>query len=54
MNQSNELPPCTFGVPLMDYFDRADVRESLHISNLVGEWELCTNGIDYTSFSTGS
>lgn len=34
----NGLPPCTFGTPLMEYFDRADVRAALHISDLIGEW----------------
>ena len=38
----------------MDYFDRADVRAALHISPLVGAWELFTNGIDYTRGSIGS
>lgn len=27
------LPPCTFGTPLMNYFDRADVRTALHIDS---------------------
>ena len=48
LNDSS-LPPCTFGVPIMEYFDRADVRAALHISDLIGEWELCTNNIDYTT-----
>jgi hypothetical protein len=38
----------------MDYFDREDVREALHVSDLIGAWELCTNGIDYTILPTGS
>lgn len=45
------LPPCTFGTPLMEYFDRVDVRTALHIpeSNpTIGPWEMCTSGIDYT------
>ena len=54
MEESNGLPPCTFGTPLMDYFDRADVREALHISPLIGAWELCTNNIKYTTLDAGS
>lgn len=52
--EANGLPPCTFGTPIMDYFDRTDVRDALHISPLIGAWELCTNGIDYTRQATGS
>jgi len=42
------LPPCTFGTPLMTYFDRTDVRTALHIDADIGPWLMCTNGIDYT------
>jgi len=38
----------------MDYFDREDVREALHVSDLVGPWYLCTDGIDYTILPNGS
>ena len=38
----------------MDYFDRTDVRLALHISDQIGPWELCTNGINYTIGSEGS
>ena len=27
-----DLPPCTFGKPIIEYFNRADVRKDLHIS----------------------
>lgn len=51
---ASTLPPCTFGEPIMAYFDRPDVRAALHISDLIGEWELCTNNIDYTTQADGS
>jgi hypothetical protein len=51
---ASTLPPCTFGEPIMAYFDRPDVRAALHISDLVGAWELCTNNIDYTTQADGS
>lgn len=46
---ADSLPPCTFGTPLMTYFDRPDIREALHIDSKVGAWTMCTDGIDYTS-----
>lgn len=39
---ANELPPCTFGEPIMAYFDDADVRSALHIPEDYKTWELCT------------
>jgi len=30
-----ELPPCTFGDPIIAYFNRADVRSLLHIPTTV-------------------
>ena len=40
------LPPCTFGNPIMDYFNRADVRTALHIPSDIQAWELCTESIN--------
>jgi len=51
---SSGLPPCTFGEPIMEYFDRDDVREALHVSDKIGEWELCTSNIQYTRGAKGS
>lgn len=45
---SNELPPCTFGNPIMDYLNRDDVRHALHIPIEQKAWELCTEDIHYT------
>lgn len=30
-----ELPPCTFGIPIVDYFNDPTVRTLLHIPNTV-------------------
>jgi len=30
-NRANMLPSCTFGNPILDYFNRADVREAFNI-----------------------
>lgn len=38
----------------MEYFDREDVRAALHVSDKIGDWELCTNDISYTRGSKGS
>jgi len=40
------LPPCTFGVPITDYFNRADVKAALHIPSDIQAWEFCTERIN--------
>lgn len=52
--QDSSLPPCTFGMPIADYFNRVDVRNALHIPTTVQAWELCTDEIEYNVGSTGS
>ena len=42
----NMLPPCTFGMPIMDYLNRADVRAALHVPSDIQAWELCTERIN--------
>ena len=49
-----ELPPCTWGQPLIDYLGRTDVRDALHIPSTVQAWDLCTNDITYHSDGFGS
>ena len=44
-----DLPPCTFGIPLIDYFNREDVRSLLHIPTTVQAWDMCTSAITYHS-----
>jgi len=45
-----ELPPCTFGQPIIEYFNDPTVRKLLHIpiNPNARAWDLCTNGIEYT------
>ncbi len=50
----NDLPPCTFGVPIIDWINRADVRQSLHIPDKVQAWDLCTDSIGYDSLAKAS
>ena len=40
--QSSELPPCIFGVPIVDYLNTEEVRDALHIPQQVQPWEMCT------------
>jgi carboxypeptidase C (cathepsin A) len=49
-----ELPPCTFGEPIIEYFNDPTVRSLLHIPSTVQAWDLCTNGITYNQLTTGS
>ena len=53
LDQSS-LPPCTFGTPIADYFNRIDVRTNLNIPTTVQAWELCTDEIVYNETATGS
>ena len=39
----NELPPCTFGAPLIAWANSDKVREQLHIPSKVQAWDLCTS-----------
>lgn len=50
----NELPPCTFGEPVIEYLNRKDVRAALHVPNSVQAWDMCTSNIDYTIQEKGS
>jgi len=40
------LPPCTFGQPIIDYLNSADVREALHIAESASAWDLCNDTIN--------
>jgi hypothetical protein len=50
------LPPCTFGNPILDYFNRDDVRAAMNIPSDVQAWELCTEkiNIEYSRDPNGS
>jgi hypothetical protein len=49
-----ELPPCTFGLPIIDYLNSATVRTALHIPDSVQAWDLCTESITYQESHLGS
>jgi len=36
-----ELPPCTFGEPLIEYFNNAEVLLALHIIPGIQAWDMC-------------
>lgn len=39
----DELPPCTFGGPLIEWANNEKVREQLNIPSKVQAWDLCTS-----------
>lgn len=41
-----DLPPCTFGQPIIDYLNREDVKEALHVSPHAKEWDMCNMNIN--------
>lgn len=49
-----DLPPCTFGNPIIAYLNSPQVRTALHIPNEVQAWDLCTEKIGYTPLAVGS
>ena len=52
--KDNGLPPCTFGIPLMDWANNATVRKQLHIPDYVQDWTMCFDEIDYSENPVGS
>lgn len=42
-SESNELPPCTWGNPLIEYLNNVDVRSNLHIPTTTQAWDLCVS-----------
>lgn len=49
-----DLPPCTFGTPIIEYLNNSTVRAAMHIPDTVQAWDLCTNSILYTESPKGS
>lgn len=47
-----ELPPCIYGEPVIDYFNDPVVRAALHI-DIATPWDMCSD-IDYTEGTLGS
>lgn len=44
---ADSLPPCLYGVPVVDYMNRDDVRRALHIPDGVQDWEMCTSASNW-------
>ena len=36
-----ELPPCTFGEPIIEYLNKQQVRKALHIPQSAKAWDMC-------------
>jgi cathepsin A (carboxypeptidase C) len=52
---TNELPPCTWGTPLIEYLNSDEVREALHIPSAIQAWDLCrSDDWYYTPEAEGS
>jgi serine carboxypeptidase-like clade 1 len=49
-----ELPPCTFGNPLIAYMNNATTRAAMNIPSTVGAWDFCTDKINYHIGTQGS
>ena len=52
-----ELPPCTFGEPIIEYLNKEEIRNSLHIPQHASVWDLCRSeedGFYYTEDRKGS
>lgn len=48
-----EIPPCVYAAPVLEYLNKKDVREALHIHKDAKEWDLCAP-VDYTRGKDGS
>lgn len=48
-----ELPPCTFGEPIIEFLNKGSTRMQLHIPEIAPSWNLCSD-IDYTEMEKGS
>ncbi len=53
-NLLRDLPPCTWGDPIIDYFNQAEVRQALHIPDSIQAWDFCTSNIEYQESHNGS
>ena len=50
------VPPCTYATPFIEYFNRDDVKQKLHINSLSPDWDLCNTVVNllYDKNQTGS
>jgi hypothetical protein len=49
-----DLPPCTFGEPLIAYLNNETIRKQLNIPADAPAWDMCMDGIDYVEGTLGS
>jgi serine carboxypeptidase-like clade II len=50
----NGLPPCTFGIPLIDFMNDPEVRTQMHIPEYVQNWTMCKDDYNYTLFENAT
>ena len=36
-----EIPPCTFGEPIIDFLNKQYVKQALHVPVVAPAWDLC-------------
>lgn len=50
------MPPCVYGEPVIDYFNRKDVKAALHIPDDIQAWDMCADSkkVIYTILPAGS
>lgn len=50
-----ETPPCVMGKPLIEYMNRQDVRQALHIPDDIHAWDMCNSDtFRYSTLPRGS
>jgi len=53
-NRLKVIPPCSFGQPVIDYYNKPEVRQKLHIPDHVQAFDFCTRNITYNKQKIGS
>lgn len=53
-NKLGEIPPCTYGSVLINYYNLPEVKEALHIKDTAFDWDLCSQNINYNQLYEGS
>lgn len=49
-----EIPPCAWGLPIIEYYNNPTVRQLLHIPNDVPAFDFCSDRITYNIGQKGS
>lgn len=47
----NDISPCTFGIPLIEWANSEKVREQLHIPSKVQAYDLCVGPVDWWGYT---